>query len=215
MPMMPTTVPASSRISETAWTSSMSVIEGVARTARASVSSTARPVASPWAWTIRRRLWAASSPSAIRPSAARSKGAPSPASHSISPGAALAMRAATSGSERPAPAVSVSAAWRSGWSSAPSAAAMPPCAQAVAASSPRFTRATSVTGSGARRSAVASPATPPPTTMTPSVVCVSMRKILSGWRACVRPPRGRDRRRADRSRRLPSSSRARGGSSGA
>ncbi len=61
---------------------------------------------------------------------------------------------------------SVSTAWSSGWSSSPMAAAMPPCAQAVAASRPRSALASSVTGTGARRSAVASPATPPPITTT-------------------------------------------------
>jgi hypothetical protein len=61
--------------------------------------------------------------------------------------------AATSGSTVPAPAATVSAAWASGLSVAPIAAAMPPCAQAEDAPSPRVSGEIISTGRGASSSA--------------------------------------------------------------
>ena len=64
-------------------------------------------------------------------------------------GAAAAMRLATAGSLRPSPAAKVSAACRAGRSSSPTAAAMPPWAQAEAAPSDNGTLASRMTGRGA------------------------------------------------------------------
>ena len=77
-------------------------------------------------------------------------------------GAAAAMRAATAGSLSPSPAARVSAACSAGSSSSPTAAATPPCAQAEAAPWASGVLASRITGCGASRSAVMSPARPPP-----------------------------------------------------
>ena len=67
----------------------------------------------------------------------------------------------------PAPARCVSMAWSEGESSAPIAAAMPPCAQSVAAPLPKRRLHNTVTGIGASLSAAIKPAMPAPTTTAP------------------------------------------------
>ena len=100
------------------------------RPARRAAAVIARPVSLPPAWTIRRAEWPPSRPSASPPSgsrvevdaAARAAPRPPPAPRGSGPRPPPAR-------QRPRPAVSVSAAWRSGESSAASAAASPPWAQ--------------------------------------------------------------------------------------
>ena len=72
------------------------------------------------------------------------------------------------GSTSPAPAAMVSAAWLSGLSPSPSAAAMPPCAQADEQPWLRGAPVSSSTLRGAAARAAVSPARPAPTTSTPS-----------------------------------------------
>ena len=83
---------------------------------------------------------------------------------SIAFGASAAKRAATRRSTNPAPALTVSAACSEGESSSPTAAAMPPCAQADEVNSPSDRYETSATVSGRNSKAVSMPAKPPPTT---------------------------------------------------
>lgn len=197
----------------TARTSSTTKIDGAARTARANAVRTIRPAPSPCACTIRRRACAASRPSATSPAPSRSNDTPCRSSHAMQAGAARVTASVTAGSLRPAPAASVSAACRSGVSSAPSAAARPPCAQAVAASALRRACAISVTGMGARCSAVARPAMPAPTTITRSLVSdgTANSALLSAPRACARRRRARAAPAPRRCAPRASASRARGG----
>src|SRR5215469_13572358 len=83
----------------------------------------------------------------------------------------------------PAPARCVSIACRVGESSLPIAAAMPPCAQSVAAPLPRRVLHRTVTRIGASFSAAIKPAMPAPTTMT-SLRCSCMR-LISGFTAVL------------------------------
>ena len=83
--------------------------------------------------------------------------------------ASRAISSAMRTSTMPAPAAMVSATWASGVSPSPSAAAMPPCAQAEDAPSPIGAAVTMVTGRGASFSAQNRPASPPPTMTTSSM----------------------------------------------
>ena len=80
---------------------SRSVIEGVCAHPRDHARMISRPLLSPPAWTMRRREWAASRPSSRRPSASRSKGAPSRVSFSIAAGAAARIARATAPIAKP------------------------------------------------------------------------------------------------------------------
>ena len=82
------------------------------------------------------------------------------------------------GSQVPAPAAMVSAAWLCQLSPAPIAAAMPPCAQALDPDVPGRAPASTSAGKGASFNAVNRPAMPAPRTNAPGA---SM--ILSIWRA--------------------------------
>ena len=84
-------------------------------------------------------------------------------------GASRATSATIFGSHSPAPAVMVSAAWFCQLSSAPIAAAMPPCAQALEPDTPGRVPASTMAGIGASFSAVKSPAIPAPRITAPSV----------------------------------------------
>src|SRR5690242_12636237 len=84
-------------------------------------------------------------------------------------GASRARPSATAASTRPPPAAIVSAACASGLSPTATAAAMPPCAQALDAPSPSGAAVITVTGRGASFSAQNNPARPPPTMTTLSV----------------------------------------------
>src|SRR6202000_434190 len=84
-------------------------------------------------------------------------------------GASRASASATPSSTMPPPTAVVSAACDSGLSPSPTAAAMPPCAQALEAPWPSGAAQIRVTGRGASFSAQNSPAMPPPTMTTSSV----------------------------------------------
>ena len=125
-------------------------IEGVARTAAISARMTSRPAPSPPAWTMRRRQWAASRPSAKPPSPRavetdaesrelldrRGRGRGEAARRSRR---RRARRRRRSCRRHGAPAMS---SW-------PSAAAMPPCAQSVEPSAPSGAFEITTTGRGA------------------------------------------------------------------
>ena len=70
-------------------------------------------------------------PQRRRPSGARSNAAPHAISSRTYRAPSSTSTAAARSSQRPSPAASVSAAWRAGLSSGPTAAAMPPCAKPV------------------------------------------------------------------------------------
>ena len=202
----------SSTMSPRASVPSSSVIDGHARTAAISARKISRPVPSPVACTIRFLLCAASSPSRQPPSGRRSKPTPSRARCSTAAGAAWTIRLAISPSQRPAPAAMVSATCRAGSSSSPIAAASPPCAHRLEASAPSGAFDNSTTGSGARCSAVISPAAPPPMMMArPARVEKSAVILPASFRRCA----GRDRRSQDRFRPGAGRSPARGGCSSA
>ena len=167
-------------------TPSSTVTEGVAATATARARTISRPVPSPRAWTMRRRLCAASRPSCNLPAASRSKRTPWRASTRITSGPASTMRRAAAGSHRPAPAARVSASCSSVSSSSPTAAAIPPCAQALEDNAPSGPAVSRVTGCGARCSAVSMPARPAPT-ITTGFGWVMVQESLVILRAFFRP----------------------------
>src|SRR6185312_9851896 len=150
-------------MSRRASTSSSTVIDGVRRTAATSARMISLPLRSPPAWMMRCRLCAASIPKK-GPSSSPSKRTPCRISASIAPAADAVMRSTTRGSPSPSPAASVSTACSAGVSSLASAAAMPPWARPLAMPVPSGDLASTVTGSGARWSAVISPARPAPIT---------------------------------------------------
>ena len=92
--------------------------------------------------------------------------APSPASQSITPGAAAASAATTSGSHSPAPAVSVSPTCEAALSPGPMAAASPPCASGVAPPIRSLVTISTRSPDAAALSAAEIPAAPDPTTTT-------------------------------------------------
>src|SRR5436190_7947657 len=107
---------------------------------------------------------AASRPSLRPPPGSRSKSAPAVCSSRTRAGPSSTSTCTAAASQRAAPAARVSRRCRAGESPAPSAAAMPPCAYAVALSnSERFVSTRTSPCSDARH-AVCSPATPLPTT---------------------------------------------------
>ncbi len=112
---------------------------GQARTAATTARMISRPVASPLAWTMRRRPCAASRPSAARRRRPVEAGAERDERRRSRRAGADDARA-TAGSHSPSPAASVSARCSAGLSSGPTAAATPPCAQALDASSPSGAR---------------------------------------------------------------------------
>src|SRR6516164_3985386 len=111
---------------------------------------------------MRRAECAASRDTVSLPSRSRSNGTPYESRSRTRSGASRAIAYATASSTMPAPAATVSATCFSTESPGAIAAAMPPCAQAEEAPSPIGAAASTVTGRGARRSAVNSPARPPP-----------------------------------------------------
>ncbi len=140
------------------------VMAGVRRTTSIRVRCTAAPVASA-ACTMRRALWP---PSRVRCSASSSseKGTPSPCSQRMAAGACSTAKRVAARSHRPAPAVRVSCTWVSKLSPSASTAAMPPCAQLLAASpTPRLV-ITATRCRAARCSAADRPARPLPTMRT-------------------------------------------------
>src|SRR5689334_5152352 len=90
------------------------------------------------------------------------------------------------GSQWPAPAASVSAAWLSQLSSAPTAAAMPPCAQALEPDVPGWAAASTMAGNGASLSAVKRPARPAPRISAPgaSMMLSTVRAMSCGFLQC-------------------------------
>src|SRR5690606_29568280 len=175
----PTTRPPKRTRSTSSWPSRISM-SGRERTAPTSVRMTSAPVASPPACAMRRAECPASRPSARRPSASRSKRAPSPSSQSMRPAAASAIARATSASANPAETASVSRAWLAGVSSAPSAAAMPPCACGLEPlpRAPRVSTMQSPMPSAAER-----PAMPEPTTTARARRTSVIRPAASSMRA--------------------------------
>jgi hypothetical protein len=153
--------------SATADVRSRTAIRGSAATIAASFAVISCPVWLPPAWTMRRRVWPPSSPSANPPSAARSKATPRSRSPRTAAGASSTSARTAEGRQSPRPAAIVSAACCSGESSAARAAARPPCAQKLALweSGVRETTQTAAPCSAARN-AVHSPAAPPPITAT-------------------------------------------------
>lgn len=180
---------------------SRTVITGVFITASISAAMIAAPDPSPSAWTMRRRLWAASSPSDSWPAAFRSKRTPARSSAAIAAGASAMMQAVVTGSQSPSPAASVSARCSAALSSAPMLAAMPPCAQALDVSAPRAARVTITEGSGANVSAVISPARPLPT--------ITVRPARCSRTSVISP--ASSRRRGAQPRQLPDRPSPRGG----
>ncbi len=161
---------------------------------------------------MRRWVWPPSRPSANRPSWSTSKTTPR-AIRSRTVAGASSTRARTAAvRQRPRPAAIVSAAWRSGESSGSSAAASPPWAQklALCESGVRETRQAWAPCSAAR-SALQSPAAPPPTTATSNSPTGAIGPPPPGamppaaLAAIPRPPRGPApaRRRSSLPRRWP------------
>ena len=169
---------------------SCTVMEGVARTAAMRDCMMAAPAISPRTRTMRRSEWAASRDCTRWPSRSLSKGTPKlKRSRTRSP-ASRAMPSVIASSTMPPPAASVSAVCFSGVSPSAIAAAMPPCAQAEDAPSPRGDVANTVTGRGLSLSAQNRPARPPPTMTTEEV-------IIDRAQSCVQPRRGLYRQSPD------------------
>ncbi|MNJ41915.1 hypothetical protein D3C77_368570 [compost metagenome] len=149
------------------------VIAFIARAAATTADRMARPAPSPPTRATRGRLCAASRLTEKPPSALRSKGAPSAASHSTVSRPRIVRARAASASTRPAPAPSVSFAWSAALSLGDRAAAIPPCAQAEEQA---FSKGSGVTTStlppgpsaSAASSAADRPASPPPMINGPS-----------------------------------------------
>src|SRR3569833_4637229 len=94
--------------------------------------------------------------------------------------ALLVTRLTMAGSQWPAPATSVSAAWLSQLSPSTSAAAMPPCAQALEPDVPGCAAASTMAGNGASLSAVKRPARPAPRISAPGAsMMLSMLRAMS------------------------------------
>ena len=107
-------------------------IRGSAATIAASFEVISCPVWLPPEWTMRRRVWPPSRPSASSPSASRSKTTPRARSSRTAAGASSTSAWTAAGRQSPRPAAIVSAAWLAGESPGSSAAASPPCAQKLA-----------------------------------------------------------------------------------
>ena len=133
----------------------------LASSAASSARCTSAPDASSPECTI--RWWLC--PPSSRSSRVSSR-APSPASQSITPGAASASAATTSGSHSPAPAVSVSLTCDAALSPGPMAAARPPCASGVAPPIRSLVTISTRSPAAAAVSAAEIPAAPDPTTTT-------------------------------------------------
>ena len=121
-----------------------------------------RPVASR-ACSTRRTLCAPSRASARRPAGSRSKRAPQSTSCRTWRRPSSTSTSTARGSHSPSPAAIVSAAWRAGLSSSPTAAAMPPCAYPVLPSSDAALVNTTTDPAPARSFAARSAAMPLPT----------------------------------------------------
>ena len=161
-------------------------IPGSAATSSASRPVIARPVSLPPAWTMRRAECPPSSPSAAhRPGSVSKLDA---ALAQLLDGRRAPPAVSTSTAEvrhSPRPAASVSAAWRSGESSAASAAASPPWAQKLELSASGLRETSSDRGPLARRPRArrAGPAAPPPTTTTSQRGrALGARRTSSRWR---------------------------------
>src|SRR5215510_5742434 len=107
---------------------------------------------------------AASRPSFKWPAGSRSKSAPAVCSSRTRAGPSSTSTCTAAASHRAAPAANVSWRWSAGESPAPSAAAIPPCAYAVALSNSERLVSSSTSPCCDARQAVCKPATPLPTT---------------------------------------------------
>ena len=174
-------------------------IRGSAATIAASFEVISWPVWLPPEWTMRRRVWPPSRPSASSPSGVEVEDDPARAQLAHRGRRLLDQRPAPPrGGRGPRPAAIVSAACWAGESPGSSAAASPPWAQKLALweSGVRETTQTAAPCSAAR-SAVQSPAAPPPTTATShSALRLSLPPPLGGSprsdrAARRRPLRGR------------------------
>ena len=125
-----------------------------------------RPARSPLTPAMRLRWCAASRPKAKSPFSSLLNGTPKSSKSCRRSAASCASRAAMVSSTRPSPALIVSSACNAGVSSAPIAAAMPPCAQKLDDPLRVFADAISVTGRWLSFNAVYNPANPAPTTST-------------------------------------------------
>ena len=214
-PRTPVTTPSSS-IRSVALKPSSTVIEGVAaHRPDQRLQDLACRMRRPPAWTTRRRLCAASSPSARLPSASRSKPTPQPISASMQPAASPVTLPDDRLVAEPGPGADGVGGMQCRRVVRPECggdAALRPAGGGFRLQAAPGSRA--VTGAGARLSAVARPAIPAPTTTTPSSWCPVGEVVAAHpiGRACARPPGARDRRPQGRSRRHGSSSPAPAGS---